>query len=393
MKWMCSWTVFVISLAACQHSHHETAQLYSARGLDTLAVEYLLLGLAENPEDMALREEASVLLERARWQLEDELSRVSHREAPGAVIGKWRSLQDLVQLSAAYGFVNAEAERERSMEEKRARAKVRVAVEERLDGRLSRGVPQVADLRLCREVASLDSESGSLSRTCDRMSKELMVIAALELAGASAPRLSTERLTSEIRSKRLELFLLELDSQGALANAHLKVMALAPVVDEQDWFISRRLPVRKWVERRDAEGRLVKRQVTQTPSPEEIQAAKEQGLPPPKASTTEKQVWDEVSGEYFFYERYRELRLPYRVELVNLRNSRTIYGHHGVSKVDSSRSYFQFSGDPRARERDFETVPEGLRATQNLESRDSLVSRAIVEMERAVASELARKVD
>ena len=39
-----------------------------------------------------------------------------------------------------------------------------------LDARLARGRPQ-ADLRLCREVASLDQEARPLTRTCDRLSR------------------------------------------------------------------------------------------------------------------------------------------------------------------------------------------------------------------------------
>ena len=385
--------VFVVAVA-CQHAPIDTAKVYGARGLDVLAIEYLLMGLAEEPDNIMLREEASVMLERARWQLEDELTRLSPERSPGAVIAKWRALQDLTELSVRYGFAGAEIEAERVQRESRVRDTIRNSTQESLDKRLSRGAPKVADLRLCREVASIDSETmESLTRTCNRISDELMTVADIQLAGDHASRLSQERLAGMLGTKRLELFRLARELSGVPANAIWKIAPSATEIDEQDWFVKKRLPVRQWVERRDAEGRLVKRTVTEYPTTEEIKAAEEQGLPAPKPTKVEKQVWDEVSGEYFFYQKYREVRVPYRAELVNLRTSRTIYGHHGVSRVDSTRDYFQFSGDPRARVREYETVPEGRRMVLSLESRESLISRAIGQMETQVVDELSRKVD
>ena len=388
------WLIAVVAgAAACQHAPIDTAKVYSARGLDVLAAEYLLVALADDPDDPVLREEASVLFERARWQLDDELTRLSPERSPGAMIGKWRALQDLTLLSVKNGFSGTESEVERYQRESKARSAIRNGTQELLDQRLSRGAPKVADLRLCREVASLDSETKVLTRTCDRISDELMTVAEIRLVGGNASRLSPERLAGLVAAKRLELFRLANDASGVPANAVLKVASLRSEVDEQDWFVKKRLPVRKWVERRDAEGRLVKLTVTQYPTKEEIKAAEEQGLPPPKPTKVEKQVWDEVSGEYFFFQKYREVRIPYRAELVNLRTSRTLYGHHGVSRVNSTRDYFQFSGDPRARVRDYETVPEGRRMVLSLESRESLVSRAIGQLETQVVDELSRKVD
>ena len=104
--------------------------------------------------------------------------------------------------------------------------------------------------------------------------------------------------------------------------------------------------MRSWVERRDAEGNLVKRTVTQYPTEQELSDAEAKGLPAPQPKQVEKQVWDEVSGEYFF-QKFRELRLPYQSELTDLRTSRTIYGHHGVAMANSTRDYFPVSGRPK----------------------------------------------
>ena len=153
--------------------------MYSARGDDLLAVEYLVYAIDDEPENEEIRAEAALVLERARWQLRNDLCEVIEARSPGAVIAKWRALQDLSLLSIKYGFASDVLETDRMSEEADARAKILEATQETLDARLARGQPQSADLRLCREVASLDQESRPLTRTCDRLSQELMMIAAI----------------------------------------------------------------------------------------------------------------------------------------------------------------------------------------------------------------------
>lgn len=385
-------SVVLLTLIGCQHSRLDTAKLYSARGLDVLAVEYLVSELSEDPENVALREITSVTLERARWQLEDDISRLSLVTSPNEVIAKWRALQDLVELSVRQGFADDAIEAERLRQESKARAQIGQSTRERLDERLSRGEPDVADLRLCREVASLDAETRPLTRTCDRLSDQLMVVAELTVGGVNAAAIDRARLAQAVEEKRLELFRLA-RSDGEVANANWDIVSGDWEIDEQDWFVSRRLPVHRWIERRDADGNLVKRTVVQYPTEEQVRTAKEQGLPIPQTKKVEKQVWDEVSGEYFFFESYRKLRIPFHVELVDLRTQRTMFGHHGVASVETNRQYFQFSGDPRARGREHETVPEGRRMVLSLESIQSLKQRAIQQMETLVMRELVEKVN
>ena len=73
------------------------------------------------------------------------------------------------------------------MSEEDARAKILEATQELLDAWLARGQPQSADLRLCRQVASLDQESRPLTRTCDRLSQELMMTQPLQLSKYGDP--------------------------------------------------------------------------------------------------------------------------------------------------------------------------------------------------------------
>ena len=79
--------------------------MYSARGDDLLAVEYLVYAIDEEPE-MRSSCRSALVLERARWQLRNDLGKLSEARSPGAVIAKWRTLQDLSLLSISYGFAS-----------------------------------------------------------------------------------------------------------------------------------------------------------------------------------------------------------------------------------------------------------------------------------------------
>ena len=61
--------------------------------------------------------------------------------------------------------------------------------------------------------------------------------------------------------------------------------------------------------------------------------------------------------------------------------------------ANSTRDYFQFRGDPRARVREFETVPEGRRMVQSLESEERYLTERSRAQERQLVEELAGKVE
>ena len=245
----------VLGLVGCQHAPLDTAKMYSARGDDLLAVEYLVYAIDEEPENEELRAEAALVLERARWQLRNDLGKLSEARSPGAVIAKWRTLQDLSLLSISYGFASDVLETDRMSEEADARAKILEATQELLDARLARGQPQSADLRLCREVASLDQESRPLTRTCDRLSQELMMIAAIAVEQVRGTPLNVGRIENLVSAKRLELFQVA-RADSPTPNVAWKIEVESAEVDEQDWHIVDRRPVRSWVERRDAGRKL-----------------------------------------------------------------------------------------------------------------------------------------
>ena len=81
-------------------------------------------------------------------------------------------------------------------------------------------------------------------------------------------------------AKRLELFQVA-RTDSPTPNVAWKIEVESAEVDEQDWHIVDRRPVRSWVERRDAEGNLVKRTVTQYPTKQELSDAEAKGLPAP----------------------------------------------------------------------------------------------------------------
>ena len=120
----------MLGLVGCQHAPLDTAKIYSARGDDLLAVEYLVYAIDEEPENEELRAEAALVLERARWQLRNDLAKLSEARSPGAVIAKWRTLQDLSLLSISYGFASDVLETDRMSEEADARAKILEATQD-----------------------------------------------------------------------------------------------------------------------------------------------------------------------------------------------------------------------------------------------------------------------
>ena len=129
------------------------------------------------------------------------------------------------------------------------------------------------------------------------------MIAAIAIEQARGTPLNVGRIENLVSAKRLELFQVA-RAQSPTPNVAWKIEVESAEVDEQDWHIVDRRPVRSWVERRDAEGNLVKRTVTQYPTEQEISDAEAKGLPVPQPKQVEKQVWDEVSGEYFFFKSF-----------------------------------------------------------------------------------------
>ena len=89
MRRVPSMIALLLGLVACQP--RSTAKLYSVRRR-SLAVEYLVYAIDDEPENEELRAEAALVLERARWQLRNDLASCRAR-SPGAVIAKWRALQ------------------------------------------------------------------------------------------------------------------------------------------------------------------------------------------------------------------------------------------------------------------------------------------------------------
>ena len=66
MRRVTSMIALLLGLVACRHAPLDTAKLYSVRGDDLLAVEYLVYAIDDEPENEELRAEAALILERAR---------------------------------------------------------------------------------------------------------------------------------------------------------------------------------------------------------------------------------------------------------------------------------------------------------------------------------------
>lgn len=381
-------------VTGCQHSAFDTAQRYTSQQRDALGLEYLLIAQREDPGNPEIEEETALVLERLKWRTQTELQRLSPQRSGGAIISKERSLQDLISVSIALGLDNQQSETQRLARERKVSQQIIRSIEEALDNRLSRGVLEVSDLRLCREAQAIGGRQTDLKSKCERLSQELMVNAELAVGGAGFQTSGlAQRIAEQVKRRHFELFRIVTPSSGDNPNASWNVNVGPLEVDEQDWFVQETVPIRKWVERRDKNGKLVKQVVVKEPSAEEIADAEARGAPKPEAVKVEKQVWDEVRGLYTVYRTERELRLPFTSQLIDLRNGRSTFANHGVATTSSVREFFIFKGDARARQSEFENRPEGRSSAGVLESRQSMQSRALEEAERRILESLQGKVE
>jgi hypothetical protein len=337
-----------LATTACHMSHLAGGQAYLSRGNYPLAVEYFDEGLQRDPKSAVLRDALILSEQMYQWQLRDEIDRLIES---GAYLLAITKLLVLDERARRMSHLQLPGEELTSLRSERAevtkKAQKRLFME--LDSRANRSRALRSDLRTCRQLQALEFGNELLQRRCDRLLKRLKLNAAVKVAANSSDLSGglVSRLRAEIHAENPELIEV-LDTNSDKENAYLHMFIGEARSRESGWFVSNRSVYRRWIEKRDSRGKLIKKKVWVSPSEAEKNRAKKEKRPPPKATQKLKQVYEQVRGEYVKFQSTRSVAIPYRIRIENLREQTIVTALEGTARSDAQTFYYKFRGDPRA---------------------------------------------
>lgn len=390
------WVVGIVGLTGCGSPYIKAAHHYAAIGKPSLGVEYLLAGARAQPHDQALRAELLLAHRRQQAALRQDIERLTRNEQARRAVGRLAVARETAVHAERIGIAPKHAgqwAKRRTRVERHARDEL----QHMLDARLARGTSGRRELQLCRRLHALAPSNQRVASRCQRLRAGLTHYAFLEIDAPSDAITARVRSSLEAEIERQRPELLELVArEGPRTNARLELVVGAPVVHARPWRQTKRNAFHAWVKRRDDAGEPIKKKVRVEPSKDEIAAAKRKGKDAPEAKVVEKQLWDQVQGEYRHFERQQTLELPFAVTLESLRGPpRTVVVHTGVLRELSRSRYYVFKGDSRARRKrpPPADMARGQEAAPELASERELLDAAAAELGPNVARQIVEHVE
>jgi hypothetical protein len=381
--------VFPAAAAGCGSAHLEAGRASLAAGNLPVAVEVLDQGVAAEPGNQELRELAILARQVYAHELRREIDRLVRSGRFLLALGRLLELEELARRAEQIsmpGDIVPDVERERHG----VATKAIRQLDQALDKRSGRGVSLKVDLAACRQVLALTGNNQAIQRTCDRLRGRFRLLAVLDEAAGSRP--GTRKLFPEIgrvlEEKNPELIELTDESSGR-HNARMLLWVGEPVVSEKPWLMKKRNAFHRWMPRKDRKGR----QITETVLVRKSKARKKKKRRrKPGTRKVRKKVWDQVSGEFRVYESSRQVNLPYRITILNLRDQTVATTFNGEVTVHSKSSYYEYSGDPRG-EKSPPVPDRGRGNAPALLSFNELTRRALAELPGRVVTSTLKRVE
>jgi len=381
----------LVLLAGCGSAHLRAGQRYVEEGELGVAIELFDAGLAESPNDEALRDALISAQQLHELELRHDRERLESSGRYVLVLGRLLQEQELARRTAALklpgGDVAGLESEQRATEQKAADA-----LAHEIDVRMGRGQIVEADLVTCRQLAALRRDE-AVERTCARLLGRLKWMAALAVGPGSHARTAElfAPLTAAVQGVKKELFAI-VPSGDESTNATLDIFVGAPEVSELPWTLVEKDAFHTWVPVRDKKGEQIEETVTVEPTQSEIDDAKCHKRPPPEPKKVKKKVWELTSGTYRHYRQARTVRLPYTVTLRDERGGLLANVLAGGVDASADSTYHEYQGDPRARRAAAPPSPEGKGKSARLPEASELVDRAFRQLPKAVAQAILEKI-
>ncbi len=380
----------IMVFAACS-SHLKSGKSYQAMNNFPLAVEYYDAGLRESPGDEEIKDAFIIGEQTYQWRLRQQIDRLVEAKSYLQAIQK---LVELKERSLRMKTLTLPGEDPISLENEfeKLKSKAIIQLQEDLDQRGNRSIVMTSDLRACKQLLALGTQDNLISRRCTQILNKLKLVATIVITHDSYPEAYhlSESLARQVMKENPELLEI-VNEQSTIKNATITIHLSPPQVHDTGWYVSNQDSYHKWVRKIDKHGRPMTQTITIKPSQEKIDAAKKAGKNPPEAKKVQKKLWVQVRGTYTHHRSVRTVHLPYQLTVTDLRTQTTAVEFDGITSKESSTSYYDFRGHPRARKQ--VSGREGRHSAGPLHSVAQLAQAARQEVSRALSQKLLKNLD
>ena len=379
-----------IVLTACGNGHLTAGKAYQSSGQLALAMAYFDEGLGED-DDTELRDALIEAHALRKFQLRREIDKLTESKRHLAVVSRLVELSEISRRGSARSIPAddvAGIESELASTTKLAISSVAAD----LDQRQGRGEASKSDLAVCRQLSALDGSDADTAARCERLRSGFKLYASFRWPSDASSALIAQ-ITKAIGGKNLEL-LQVVPVPDERRNAEIEVAVGAHEVVDTSWVMMKRDAYRTWVHRLDKKGRPVTETITVAPTKAAIDAAAKAKQPAPEPTVVVKQVWDEVAGEYRFFERRLTVTVPYSLVVRDLRGHRVVGSWSGTIAPSVVSRYHEYSGHPRARRSQLGNVgPPGRGAAAGLPDPDALVAGELPGLGQQLTAKVAERIE
>ena len=382
----------LLGLCQCSYSAANTAQLYMGRGQTALAWEYWRTAVTESPANDSVRAGALVAHALQSHELSQEIGELTDAKRPLRALGLVITLEEAAAVGQKLNLSGDAPAVFMSQRHTLAQSAMD-SMQQDLDARLARGLPQVRDLTACDTLHGLATDDADVARMCERLLGTFRHVAVLRGAPGSHPATAAvlARAAESIVTEHARL--LGVAALPDTQNALLEVYVGTPETRGTDWVQDKRDAYHTAVARLDDKGRTITETHVVEPTAQEVAAAAKNKQPAPAPRREVKTVYDQVAGEYRFFRMDRQIAVPFRATLTDLRSNTVVAAVADVLHLNTESRYHTYSGDPRARHH-----PEPAGATQResapaLRSEQQLVEDAMRTIPSTMSKALVAEVD
>ncbi len=381
----------VTAAVGCSSPYLGAGRLYLARGNLPMAVEVFDYGLAKDASDSELRDELILAEQTYQRELRSDIDRLTGAERYLLALHRLLLLEESARRASALQLPTEEP-RDVEAEQRRLAPKAVAQLQRALDERAARGTTVQADLATCQQLAAL-SQDAEVARNCERLLAHLKHVLTATVADGSSRAAAgvLDDVAAEISRRKPELLEI-VPAEAERENGVLRLYVGEPEVDESDFVLVQRDAYHTWVPKRGPRGQQLTEVVTVEPSAEEVARAERAGKPKPSPRKVTKKVWQQVHAEYRHYRAYREVRIPYRVVIEDLRSRTLIAVQSGIAELASESRYFEYEGPKEAQKPTPQGSAPGRARAARLPSRNELGQEILRALPARIVKELLERL-
>ena len=382
----------LLGLCQCTHSAATTAQLYMTQGQTALAWEYWRNAVSESPSNDKVRAGALVAHALQAHALGEAIGELTDAKRPLRALGLVVTLEEAAAVGQKLQL-SGDAPNAFLMQRHTLAQAAMDTLQKDLDSRLARGLPQLHDLMACDTLHGLAAGDANVGRMCERLLGTFRHVAVLRGAPGSHPATAAviARAAQNIVTEHARL--LGVAALPDTQNALLEIYVGTPETRSTDWVMDKRDAYHTAVARLDDKGRTITETLIFQPTAQEVAAAAKNKQPPPQPRREVKTVYDQVAGEYRFFRMDRQISVPYRASLTDLRSNTVVAAVADTMQLNTESHYHTYAGDPRARHHPEPSGANQREAAPALRSEAQLVEDAMRTIPNTLSKALVAEVD